>query len=325
MSGCRNAESPSGSAANVRAGASAVACLGHLIPGEGVIALGAPYAQGGGPSILSELRVRRGEQVAAGQIVAVLQNHDAAAADVAAARANAALSESALARVRAGAKADEIAAERAAVAQREAAFENEKLALARARQLRERHDLSVAEMETAERRFLLAERALLEARHRAAAIAEVRPVDVVHARNQLELARAQLAAAEARLEQTRVRAPCGGTILDTTLQPGELVLTSLLLLGATDAMAVEAYVYDSDIARVQRGARAKITSHAFAGALTGEVVNIAPLVASAPAAPLTAEVAADRRVVKARIKLAPADIARVAHLSNQQVEVLIQQ
>lgn len=318
MTACRRSAPPPPTSSD-----GAVACLGHLIPGEGVISIGAPYAQGGGPSLLTELRVRRGDKVAAGQILAVLQHHASAQADVAAARASVALSETALARVRAGAKPDEIAAQRAAVAQQEAAAENERVAFARAKELRARGNLSVAEYERAERLALVAERGLEEARHRAAALEEVRAVDLAYAQNAVELARAQLAAAETRLEETFVRAPRDGVILDTTLQPGELVLTSLLLLGPVDAMGVEAYVYDSDIRRVQPGAIATITSHAFAGRLTGRVTDVAPLVASAPAVSLQSEIAADRRVVKARIALAPADAARVTHLSNQQVEVLI--
>ena len=301
----------------------AVACLGHLIPGEGVIAIGAPYSQGGGPCILAELRVRRGAHVQAGQILAVLHNHPMASADVAAARAEVALAEAALARVRAGAKPDEIAAQRAALTQRAAELENERPAFARAKMLFNQKSLATAELETAERRFLIAERALEEARHRAAALAEVRAVDITYAENQVALARAQLAGAEARLEQTLLRAPQAGVVLDTLLQPGELAASPVLSFGATDAMGVEAYVYDSDIQRVQPGAPATIASHAFAGTLTGTVTDIAPLLRSAPAAPVSPEAAADRRVVKARIALAPADVKRVAHLSNQEVQVRI--
>ena len=301
----------------------AVACLGHLIPGEGVIALGAPYALGGGPCILAELRVRRGERVEAGQILGVLHTNRAAAADVAAARAEVELAEAALARVRAGAKPDEIAAQRAAVTQREAELENERPAFARAKVLFDQKSISTADLEAAERRFLIAERGLGEARHRAAALEEVRAVDVAYSERQLALTRAQLASSEARLEQTLLRASQAGVVLDTLLQPGELAATPVLSFGAVDAMGVEAYIYDSDIARVQPGAPATIMSHAFAGTLAGKVTDIAPLVRSAPAAPLSTEAAADRRVVKARIALAPADAKRVAHLSNQEVQVRI--
>lgn len=301
----------------------AVACLGHLIPGEGVIAVGAPYALGGGPCVLSELRVHRGDRVETGQILAVLHTEKAAAADVAAARAQVAVAESALAQVRAGAKPDELAAQRDLVAQREAELENERPAYARAQRLFQEKSIATADLEGAQRRFLIAERALAEARHREAALAEIRPVDVTHAENQLALARAQRAGAEAREEQTVVRAPCAGVVLDTLLQPGELALSTVLSLGTVDAMQVEAYVYDADIRRVQPGLPATITGAAFAGELHGTVKDIAPLVLSAPAAPLSPEAAADRRVVKARIALAPADVKRVAQLSDQEVQVVI--
>lgn len=301
----------------------AVAALGHLIPGEGVIEIGAPYSLGGGPCIVAELRVHRGERVQAGQILAVLHTHLVTTAEAAAAAAQVKVAEAALAQMRAGAKPDDIAAARASVAQREADLENERPAYARAQTLFKQKSISTTDLEAAQRSFTVTERALEEARHRAASIAEVRAVDVAYAESQVALARAQLASAEAQVEQSLLRAPIAGIVLDTLLQPGELAATPVMSLGAVDAMGVEAYVYDTDIRRVRPGATATITSHAFVGALTGTVTDIAPLLRSSPAVPIRPEAASDRRVVKARIALAPADAKRVANLSNQEVEVLI--
>jgi HlyD family secretion protein len=301
----------------------AVACLGHLIPGEGVIEIGAPYSLGGGPCIVAELRVRRGDRVQAGQILAVLQNYRMASAEAAAATAQVKVAEAALAQVRAGAKPDDIAALRANVAQREAELENERPAYARAQTLSKENSISTSDMEAAQRRFTVAERALDEARHRAASIAEVRAVDVAYAESQVALSRAQLASSEAQVEQSLLRAPIAGVVLDTLLQPGELAGTPVMSLGNTDAMGVEAYVYDTDIRRVRPGAAATITSYAFEGALTGRVTDVAPLLRSSPAVSIRPEAASDRRVVRARIALAPADAKRVANLSNQEVEILI--
>jgi HlyD family secretion protein len=301
----------------------AVACLGHLIPGEGVIEIAAPYSLGGGPCVVTELRVRRGDRVQAGQILAVLHPYRAASADAAVAAAQVKVAEAALAQVRAGAKPDDVAALRASVAQREAELENERPAYARAQTLFKEKSISITDLEAAQRRFAVTEQALDEVRHRAASIAEVRAVDVTYAETQVALARAQLAGAEARVEQSLLRAPIAGVVLDTLLQPGELAATPVMSLGATDAMGVEAYVYDTDIRRVRPGAATTITSHAFEGALTGTVTDVAPLLRSSPAVPIRPEAATDRRVVRARIALAPADAKRVANLSNQEVEILI--
>ena len=300
-----------------------VACLGHLIPGEGVIEIGAPYSLGGGPLVVAELRVRRGDRVQAGQILAVLHNHQMASAAAAAAAGQVKVAEAALAQVRAGAKPDDIAALRASVAQREAELDNERPAYARAQTLFKQNTISATELETWQRRFTVAERALDEARHRLASIAEVRPVDVAYAERQVALARAQLASSEAQVEQSLLRAPITGVVLDTRLQPGELASTPVMSLGATDAMGVEAYVYDTDIRRVRLGAAATITSYAFAGELTGTVIDVAPLLRSSPAVPIRPDAASDRRVVKVRIALQPADAKRVASLSHQEVEVHI--
>ena len=301
----------------------AVACLGHLIPGEGVIEIGAPYSLGGGPCVVAELRVRRGDRVQAGQILAVLHTYRVASAEAAAAAAQVKVAEAALAQVRAGAKPDDIAALRASVAQREAEMDNERPAYARAQTLFKENSISTTDLEASQRRFTVTERALDEARHRAASIAEVRAVDVAYAESQVALARAQLASSEAQVEQSLLRAPITGVVLDTLLQPGELASTPVMSLGATDAMGVEAYVYDTDIRRVRLGAVATITSYAFAGELTGTVTDVAPLLRSSPAVPIRPDAASDRRVVKARIALTPADAKRVANLSNQEVEVQI--
>lgn len=301
----------------------AVACLGHLIPGEGVIAIGAPYGQGGGPSVIAELRVHRGDRVEAGQVLATLNTEKTAAADVAASQAAVAVAESALAQVRAGAKPDEIAAQRDVIAQREAELEEQRPAYARAQTLFKEKGIATADLEAAQRQFAIAERALAEARHRLAALEDVRAVDVKHAEDALALARAQLAASEARHTDALVRAPCAGLILDTALQPGELALGPVLSLAPAVPMQVEAYVYDSDVRRVHPGLPASVTGEAFEGTLHGTVTDVAPLVLSAPAAPLSPEAAANRRVVKARIALVPADAARVARLSDQEVQVVI--
>jgi HlyD family secretion protein len=301
----------------------AVACLGHLIPGEGVIELGAPYSLGGGPCIVAELRVHRGDRVQAGQILAVLHPYAAASADAAAAAAQVKVEEAALAQVRAGAKADDIAALRASVAQREAELENQRPAYARAQSLFKDKLISPSDLEAAQRSFTIAEQALQEARHRASSLEEVRAVDVAYAESQVALARAELAGAEAKVEQSLLRAPITGVVLDTLLRPGESASVPVLSLGATDAMAVEAYVYDTDIRRARPGAVATITSYAFEGALTGTVTDVAPVLRSSPAVSIRPEAASDRRVVKARIALTPADAKRVAHLSNQEVEIQI--
>jgi len=300
-----------------------VAALGHLIPGEGVIEVGAPYSVGGGPSVLAELRVHRGDRVKAGQILAVLQTYRVTSAGVAAATAQVHVAEAALAQVRAGAKPEDIAALRASVAQREAELENERPAYARAQTLFEEKSISISDLQAAQRSLTVTQQALDETRHRAASLAEVRAVDVAYAESQVALARAQLASSEAQAEQSLLRAPIAGVVLDTLLQPGELAGTPVMSLGNTDAMAVEAYIYDTDIRRVRLGATATITSHAFSGALTGTVTDVAPLLRSSPAVPIRPDAASDRRVVKARIALAPADAKRVAHLSNQEVEVMI--
>src|SRR5258708_30343704 len=193
----------------------AVACLGHLIPGEGVIEIGAPYSLGGGPCAIAELRVHRGDRVQVGQILAVLHNYRTASAEAAAAAAQVKVTEAALAQVRAGAKADDIAALRANVAQREAELENERSAYTRTQTLFKAETITITELQAEPRRFTVAEKALDETRHRAASDAEVRAVHVAYAESQVALARAQAASSEAPVEHTPLRPPLSLPLLHT--------------------------------------------------------------------------------------------------------------
>jgi HlyD family secretion protein len=85
----------------------------------------------------------------------------------------------------------------------------------------------------------------------------------------LTAARAELSAAEAALERTRVRAPSSGTALQVSAKPGEVVVASpenvLLVVGDLTSLRVRAEIEERDIGKLRVGQAAIIRSDAFPG------------------------------------------------------------
>lgn len=100
---------------------------------------------------------------------------------------------------------------------------------------------------------------------------------------ELNVGRAELAAAEQAIEKTRIRAPIAGTILQVNAKPGELATPSpdqpLVIMGDLSALRVRAEVDERDIAQLQLGQPVVVRAHAFRGRdFAGKVASIARLV-----------------------------------------------
>jgi HlyD family secretion protein len=169
------------------------------------------------------------------------------------------------------------------------------------------------------------ERQVTSAQGTLSKIAEVRPVDVKTAQAKVNQTMAVAKRVETELAQAYVRSPIAGQILDIFAKPGEVVKDNGLVdLGQTDRMQVVAEIDQGDIKKVRLGQSVLITGEAFGGELRGTVRDIGLAVsrqntfADRPGENL------DRRVVKVRIGIDPADGQKVAGLTNLQVQVAIQ-
>src|SRR5205085_4762793 len=84
-----------------------------------------------------------------------------------------------------------------------------------------------------------------------------------------DAARAELALAETMLEQTRIRAPAAGTVLQVLVKAGELAGPALeggvVTLGDISSLRVRAEVDERDIEKVKVGQRVAIRTDAFRG------------------------------------------------------------
>ncbi len=347
------------SALETRAEVTTVTALGRLEPEGESIYLTAPTSTQ--ESRIDQLLVAEGDLVAAGQIVAILDSHAPRTAALESAQQQVAIAQAQLDQVKAGAQTGEIQAQqaeiarleadrvgsentqRAAIARLEAEVQNAQLDAQRHEALYQSGAVAAAERDarqltytTAQRQLQEAEAALArtqttgqqqisQARANLDRIAEVRPVDVAAAQAQVQAAVASVAQAEAELEQTYVRSPGPGQILKIHTRPGETIGSDgVVTLGQTQQMMAVAEVYQNDVAKIQLGQAATLTSAALPQSLQGTVERIGlqvgqqQVVDEDPAANL------DARVVEVHLRLQPDSSQRVAELTNLQVTVTIQ-
>jgi ABC exporter DevB family membrane fusion protein len=230
---------------------------------------------------LKRVIVRTGDSVAAGQLLAELDN-DALKARVALAMAQVQQREAALRRVVNGARPEERAEGFARVKQAEAIVRNAKAELERRNALAGRGFASTEEAQRLERVFEVA-RADLEAAEQQYALLSNPPreEDLAMAHAELALAEAQLSEATARLQSSFVRAPIAGTVLRVHRKAGEAVSdvreTPILTMGDTSTLRIRAEVDETDVAKVRVGQRAYVQADAFGTQrFYGKVVEVGP-------------------------------------------------
>jgi len=147
--------------------------------------------------------------------------------------------------------------------------------------------------------------------------------DVDTAQMDLDIALADLAAAEARLELSVVRAPLRAQVLEIYAYPGERVgPEGIMELGRTDRMYAVAEVYETDITQVKVGQRATIRVPAMDTALSGTVERISLKVGRLDVVGADPIAKTDARVVEVFILLD--DSKTVSRFTNMQVKVEIQ-
>jgi HlyD family secretion protein len=139
----------------------------------------------------------------------------------------------------------------------------------------------------------------------------------------VDVAQAELRAAQSALDLDTVRAPVAAQVIEIHARRGERVgPQGIAELADTERMYAVAEVYETDIGRVKVGQRASMRSPALDGALTGTVERIGMKIGKLDVLDTDPAARTDARVVAVDIRLD--DSARGAALSNLQVEVAIQ-
>jgi len=155
-------------------------------------------------------------------------------------------------------------------------------------------------------------------------IAEVRPVDVEVAKAEVDDAIAEVNQAKKNLEQTYVRSPQDGQVLDIHTRAGEVVSSNgIVEIGQTSQMYVVAEVYQSDISKVRSGQQVRITSDALPDELEGTVDRIGLQVRRQSVVNTDPSTNIDARVIEVHVRLDRVSNQKAAQLTNLQVKAMI--
>jgi HlyD family secretion protein len=338
----------------------AVTALGKIEPQGEVTRLSAPSSLSG--VRVERILIKDGDIVKKGQIIALLEGYARTVAAIQQVTDKVAVARAQLAQTKAGAKTGdinaqkatinrleaqikgEIATQQATIDRLQAQFNNASTENNRYQQLYKQGAVSASiadgkrlQLQTVEQQIREARAGLTrnvsslqdqltEARARLVSISEVRPVDIQLAEAQVKSATSAVQQAKAEHELTYVKAPLAGKVLKVHAKTGEVISSNgIVEIGTTTQMFVSAEVYQTDIEKIHTGQKAFITSPAFKGKIVGTVSEIGLQVERQSILSVNPSADTDRRVVEVKIRIDnPTDSARVASLTNLQVDVAIQ-
>ncbi|MBD2518342.1 HlyD family efflux transporter periplasmic adaptor subunit [Nostoc sp. FACHB-973] len=336
-----------------------VTALGRLEPEGDIIHLSAPASN----QRLAQLRVKEGDRVKVGQVIAIMDNFNQYRAIVENARAKVIVGRSRLAQVQAGEEFGQIEAQRQKVAEMEAQlFEGikvQKTVIARQqvevrkaendyqryKALSQEGAVSAADTETKRLQVEIEKQKLQEATANLSqqistgservkesqatlqSVKHVNPTDILVAKAELNESLSQLRKAKVDMESTYVQAPVAGQILSVNAKVGEVIGSSGIVdIGQTQQMYVMAEVYESDIQYIKVNQPAIIVSEygGFTGEIKGIVDRIGLQIDKPGIVNDDPSARADVRIVKVKIRLHPNDSDRVRTLNKLQVRASIQ-
>jgi len=278
----------------------AVSALGRLEPEHGVIRVSAsstPEAIGGG--LLVELNVEEGDDVKAGDLLAVTDTAAVMEALTQEAEVGVEFAERELEAARSKARETCVRAD-------VAANEAERRARLRAQGVAGEEEADSARGEAE------AQKASCASASTAIRLSETG----------IEVARARLNRVQQQWQRSFIRAPFDGRVIDIMVRPGELIsVAGVLELARVDRMFAIAEVYETDIRQVKTGQRATISSKALNAEVSGTVKYIRQKVQKQDEIGTDPAARKDARIVEVEIELD--DSETVAGLTNLQVEVVI--
>jgi HlyD family secretion protein len=219
------------------------------------------------PGRIVELSVEEGQQVAAGALLARLEDADL--------RQRVRMDESTvqvrasnLALAKAGTRQQEIKADEQAVADAQANLEQRKLDDARARQLYAKDEIAAQDRDQAATALKRAQAALEQVEQRLNEAREgVRKEEIAIAQANLEQASASLGLSRINLEYTTLRAPLAGVVTVRPAELGEVVSpgSPVVTLADLDHIWLRAYVAETDLGKIHFGQDVVVTTDTYRG------------------------------------------------------------
>lgn len=303
---------------------STVGALGRLMPEGDTTTLALPF--GAGDARVAHWLIGEGQRVAAGQIIAELDNLPQRRASRAIALAQLAAKRAALAQARSEARqgwAEARAASSRAHAARLVATQD----LARISALVPSGVTTQAQLDQAR---AVTNQAAADQEKAAAAMqryshrdTDSQP-DVQLALGNLHVAQATLAQAEQDLASAHVTASLKGTVIAIHVRAGEKPgERGIATLGNVDHMAAELEVYQTDIRRVAVGQRVVLTSTSLEAPLAGTVTHVGMEVQRQAVLSSDPVSSTDARVIKVKVALDPLSSERARALTGLQVTAKI--
>lgn len=300
--------------------ASDVVALGRLVPEGGTLAVALP--SGAGDARIARLLATEGERVDAGQVVAELDNLPQLLAAQKSAQSTLAAQKAALEQVRASTVAS-LAEARAARASAEAALVLAKQDLARLTRLAENQVTTQALLQQAQSTVAKANAEL----NRTVALVERfsgaetgSQSDILLAKRNVDLARANLDRANEDLASAKVVAPRAGTVLQIHARVGERPsATGVMTLGDVERMTAELEVYQTEIKAIALDQTVSMTAQALRSPLTGRVVRIGQIVGRQSVMSTEPAANADARVVIVTVALDTGSSAQARSYTNLEV------
>jgi HlyD family secretion protein len=286
-----------------------VGARGRIEPEDGVVLVAAPYSDAR-PSIVRELRVKEGDAVRAGQIIAVLDNWSTLDKALRQREADLEVARRRLVQLKAGAKPADLEAQRVEVKRWESEYQIAASDQQRHQKLYADKVISHAELDQKRLVTERARRMFDAAQEKLKSLAEV------------IAAQARVAQAKSELDRMSVLAPADGRVLKVHAQVGEEVgPRGIVELGRTDRMFVIAEVYETDVNRVRVGQTAQVSGELLKTPLAGRVTQIGSQVTRSELLANETSAFADTRVVKVKIRLEQGQA--VAGLIYGKVDVVI--
>ena len=251
-----------------------LASPGRIEGASEVINIGA-----GADGVIAEIRVREGQRIRAGEILAVIDRQDLSA-EFSAARATAESTRQSRTRLVRGSRDEERRQAEAEVNAVEAVVKQAQLRYSRYEELFQKGVISADQRDEARRDLDVSEANLRAAvQHKGFVNAPPLPEELERADAEVRAADGRVRNVTERLSKCFVKAPISGTVLKTFMKPGETFSTftpqPILSLADTSRMRVRAEVDERDLGRIRVGQQVIIRSEAFNGkTLTGRVNRI---------------------------------------------------
>lgn len=239
-----------------------LACPGRVEGQSDVINVGA-----GADGILTAVLVQEGQQVKAGQVIALVNCREIES-QIDEARVLAEKARQNRLRLLRGSRSEERLKAAAETAVAEAQFKQAQLQYERVAQLFKTAVISKEELDKAARDLAVAEATLRATKNQQDLVnAPPLPEELARAASEVAVAEEQARTAKARLDKCTVKAPLSGTVLRTFLKAGESVSTvfpqPIVSVADTTQIRVRAEVDERDVGRVYVGQSVVVLADAY--------------------------------------------------------------